>query len=191
MKGIKIFGIGLSRTGTSSLTKALNLLGLRVIHYPSDVITYQELSHGNYKLSILEKYDGITDIVCSPFFVQFDQTYPNSKFILTIRDIESWLVSLESHWASREDYLSHDKTDIRSNIVRFYRAVTYGINSFSKQRLEYVYQRHEIEVREYFVNRPESLLIINITAGDGWQKLCKFLDLPNPEQPFPWENASF
>ena len=30
----KILGIGLSRTGTTSLTRALEILGLRAVHFP-------------------------------------------------------------------------------------------------------------------------------------------------------------
>ena len=32
----KVFGIGLSRTGTSSLYEALTILGIDTIHYPTN-----------------------------------------------------------------------------------------------------------------------------------------------------------
>ena len=35
----KIFGLGLSKTGTSSLGEALNILGINTIHYPFDEAT--------------------------------------------------------------------------------------------------------------------------------------------------------
>ncbi len=54
----KVFGLGLSKTGTSSLTDALNLLGIRSTHYPHDERTYDELRSGNYRLSILEEFYG-------------------------------------------------------------------------------------------------------------------------------------
>jgi len=43
----KIFGLGLSKTGTSSLTDALNLLGVKAVHYPHDQRTYEELRAGS------------------------------------------------------------------------------------------------------------------------------------------------
>lgn len=91
----KVFGIGLSHTGTRSLDKALNILGIKSIHWPLDRKTYRELSNGIYKLSILEKYQAVTDITTVPVYPQLDKTYPGSKFILTIRDKKSWLESME------------------------------------------------------------------------------------------------
>ena len=30
---------------------------------------------------------------------------------------------------------------------------------------------------------------MNICAGDGWERLCEFLDVPVPDVPFPRENV--
>ena len=46
VKKPKIFGVGLSRTGTRSLTQGLQMLGFDAIHYPGDETTYAELSNG-------------------------------------------------------------------------------------------------------------------------------------------------
>ena len=35
---------------------------------------------------------------------------------------------------------------------------------------------------------PEQLLVHHV--GDGWEQLCKFLDKPVPEIPYPRENAA-
>ena len=69
---MKIFGIGLSRTGTKSLSEALGIMGFKTAHYPCDRKTYIELTTGNYTLSILKKFDGITDITAVPFYPQLD-----------------------------------------------------------------------------------------------------------------------
>ena len=100
---MKIFGIGLSRTGTKSLTKALNSLGFNILHYPIDEVTYNELQEGNYKLSILEDCDGITDLTIVSYYAQLDSLFPHSRFILTIRNKEDWLISMKSHWAGKVD----------------------------------------------------------------------------------------
>ncbi|MBC6421767.1 MAG: hypothetical protein GDA43_03165 [Hormoscilla sp. SP5CHS1] len=84
-KRMKVFGIGLSRTGTKSLTEALNMLGINVVHYPNDETTLQELIAGNYEFSLLNSWDGITDITVAPYYAQLDKIYPDSKFILTVR----------------------------------------------------------------------------------------------------------
>ncbi len=70
----KVFGIGLSRTGTTTLTTALQKLGYKALHFPSDGATQNELygffsSDSQFiRLSALEHYDAITDTpVCCTF----------------------------------------------------------------------------------------------------------------------------
>ena len=36
-------------------------------------------------------------------------------------------------------------------------------------------------------NVPEDKLLV-FDCKEGWDPLCKFLDVPVPNQPFPWEN---
>lgn len=182
---MKVFGIGLSRTGTKSLTMALNMLGINVIHYPDNDTILQELITGNYNFSILHDYDGITDITVAPFYAQLDQIFPNSKFILTVRDKESWLKSLESHWAHRPAFNGRENTT-KMQVRRLLRAAVYGTYSFNRERMSYVYDLHYKNVLDYFKDRPESLLVINICQGEGWEKLCPFFNLSQLEEPFPW-----
>ena len=37
---------------------------------------------------------------------------------------------------------------------------------------------------------PDQLVIIDITAGEGWEPLCRFLNRPIPEVPLPKLNDS-
>jgi hypothetical protein len=178
----KVFGIGLSRTGTTSLTEALNMLGIKTIHFPHDQVTYDELRKGNYRLSILEKYQGITDIPVVPYYAQFDKVYPGSKFILTVREIGPWLNSLEDHWRlPRETGLYEEFSD-------FVRTCTYGTIEYNEDRFRYVYETHFRNVCDYFSHRPSDLLVMNIVDGDGWEKLCAFLGFPIPDVSFPHLN---
>jgi hypothetical protein len=184
--GRKVFGLGLSKTGTSSLGDALNRLGVRTIHYPFDERTLEELRGGNYRLSVLEAFQGIVDIPVAPFYAQLDALYPHSKFILTVRERESWLRSCEVHWRLMSEW--------RENFPQFKRfhefisACVYGCTEFSRERFRYVYETHERNVREFFRERPEDLLVLDICAGEGWERLCAFLGLPVPRVPFPHAN---
>ena len=182
---VKVFGIGLSRTGTKSLTKALDLLGFNVMHYPTGKEVFEELTRGNYSFSLLQGYDGITDITVAPFYAQLDRLYPGSKFILTVRDKESWLRSLENHWSHKPAFDDRPGRETRMKIRRFLRAAVYGCYVFNRDRMSYVYDLHYKNVVEYFERRPESLLILDIVAGEGWEKLCPFLNKPIPHVPFP------
>ncbi|MBD2462876.1 hypothetical protein H6G89_17690 [Oscillatoria sp. FACHB-1407] len=188
----KVFGIGLSRTGTKSLTAALYTLGLRTIHYPDDETTLRELSEGNCNFSVLQHYDGITDITTIPYYMQLDKLFPGSQFILTVRDKQAWLDSMERHWSGRpafgdedENQLNIDK-EVHLKIRRFLRAAVYGCYEFNADRLSYVYDLHHKLVLDYFRDRPESLLVLNICGGQGWEDLCQFLGTPVIDQPFPY-----
>jgi hypothetical protein len=46
------------------------------------------------------------------------------------------------------------------------------------------------EIKEYFKDRPDDLLVMNICAGEGWEILCPFLDCGIPKIPFPHKNKS-
>jgi hypothetical protein len=186
-KSTKIFGIGLSQTGTKSLTQALTMLGFNVIHSPDDEVTLKELMGKNYNLSILNDFDGITDIPAAPFYPQLDNLFPGSKFILTLRDKESWLKSLEAQWSAKpvfDDLLSSNETNMQRR--RLLRVAAYGTYTFNKDRFSHVYDLHSKKIVEYFKSRARSLLIINIYAGEGWEKLCPFLNIPVLDTPFPF-----
>lgn len=174
---MKVFGIGLSRTGTTSLNKALNILGIKSIHGPHDPTTKAEYRAGQYSLTILKEYDAITDIPMSVFFPHMDQLFPGSKFILTVRDVGWWLNSMEQHY----------KAVPRGEWKEFIRAATYGCIEFNPDRYAYVYERHLEFVKQYFKDRND-LLIIDICGGPKWEPLCQFLSKPVPDQVFPHLN---
>ncbi len=182
----KVFGIGLSKTGTSSLTEALNLLGIRSAHYPHDERTYDELRNGNYRLSILEEYQGVVDIPVAPYFPQLDGEFPGSKFILTIREKEAWLRSCEVHWRLMMEWW-HNFPQFK-RFHEFISAVVYGAIAFNRGRFAFVYDTHARNARDYFKDRPRDFLVLDICGGEGWEKLCPFLGLPVPDAPFPRAN---
>jgi Sulfotransferase domain len=179
----KIFGIGLSRTGTLSLTSALEMLGIEAVHYPNDVRTQRQLKEGQYSLSLLERVQAVTDIPVSPFYAQFDAVFPKSKFILTTRSTEEWLHSVERHF---QMYVDHQ----RDTFDDFVLACVYGTLRFDAGRFRYVKEVHEENVRRYFSNKPRQLLIVNFLEADSWEPLCAFLDLPVPDEPFPHRNKA-
>jgi len=183
----KVFGIGLSRTGTRSLNRALQTLGFDPLHYPLDHDTYSEMAHGQYDLTMLKYHDGITDITVSAFYAQLDQAYPGSKFILTVRDKESWLNSCENHWRNSSAF--DDSADPEQKrlieIRRFFRATTFGCYDFQPERFVWVYEQHLRAVTEYFRDRPDQLLIMDVCAGDGFEKLAPFMGCDMPCAAFP------
>ena len=62
MRRSKIFGIGLSKTGTSSLTEALEILGFSAVHYPTS-------------LHEIEIYGAAADLLVADTFEMLDTTF--------------------------------------------------------------------------------------------------------------------
>jgi Sulfotransferase domain len=177
----KIFVIGLSRTGTSSLTAALKLLGYRACHYPHDPVTQRELMEGQYNLSVLKDLNALTDIPVAPFYPQLDRIFPGSKFILSTRETGSWLASMENHFRFYVEYNRDPFSD-------FMHACVYGALHFNADRFAYAKEVHEHNVRRYFAGREKDFLVLDVTQGDPWDQLCRFLDRPRPQEPFPRMN---
>jgi Sulfotransferase domain len=180
----KVFGIGLSRTGTRSLARALNLLGIRTIHFPDDDVTFAQLVRGDYELAILDDYDGMTDTPAAAFFPQLDTAFPGSLFVLTTRPRGAWLDSCERLWAYTAEAQEEPCT-------RFVNAALYGTWYFQRERFAYVFDRHVAHAHGYFAGRPRDLLVMDFAGGDGWGELCPFLGVSAPagDVPFPHENS--
>ncbi|UCG35147.1 MAG: sulfotransferase family protein [Candidatus Omnitrophota bacterium] len=165
----KIFGVGLSKTGISSLNEALNILGIKSIHKPREQYL-REKEKGLPYFSTMKGYEGFTDFPCWAIYKELDKLYPTSKFILTVRDPESWFESRKKHYKRRTEEGAKLNWDISENSVS-------------------MMLQHNKEVKEYFKDRPADLLIINIIDGEGWEKLCPFLGKKIPKIPFPKKNV--
>lgn len=182
----KVFGIGLSRTGTRSLAAALNVLGIRAKWYPSDPTTYLELISARFQLTVLNEYDALTDTPVVPYYPQFDRIYPGSKFILTVREKESWLRSCQKHWTSFGfTGAEPPNAPFWRQFACFIDSCVYGCHAFNRERFSSVYDTHVQNVQGYFEGRPQSLLTMNICGGEGWEVLCPYLDCATPDVHFP------
>jgi len=166
----------------------LNILGVESIHQPFYEGMAEELFNGNHKLSVLDFYDGITGITTVPYYKKLDSEYPGSKFILTIRDIDFWLDSIRSQLkkeTNNSENISKDKK-IRLEFRKTLRNKVFGIQNYQTITFLNCYEKHVADVVSHFSDRPDDLLIMNIYAGDGWNKLCPFLDIEKPDTPFPF-----
>src|SRR5882724_3373459 len=178
----KVFCIGLNKTGSTSLHIALTHLGLKSLHANAvehNKQTRRALCEGKPLLHYLDSinyYDAYLDLVDVTWhFDMLDAQYPDSKFILTQRDLSSWISSRTKH--------------IQRNILRRQRGrynghwLTVDVDSWTKE-----WYLHDQKVREYFVSKRHQLLILNICAGDGYKALCPFLNKQPFNETFPWAN---
>lgn len=96
---MKVFGIGLNKTGTTSLGACLERLGYRTKGC-SKKLTRGLLLDGNYEDTnyTVENYDAFQDWPWPLIYQYLDKNWPGSKFVLTLRkDPEKWLKSLKRH----------------------------------------------------------------------------------------------
>ena len=165
---MKVFGIGLSRTGTTSLHIALILLGVPAVHYPSQ--SGSQWLNGDFSSSSTNTFDGFTDIPTSVFYRELHATNPDAKFVYTCRGRERWLDSCERHFSARP-------AKNMSNYGRSARLATYGVLDFNRQRFLNVFDQHEQQVREYFSDYPDQLLIVDLDKGPEMGALSEFLGI--------------
>jgi hypothetical protein len=188
MRQGKVFGIGLSRTGTKSLAAALSMLGIRACWFPHDRRTHRQLRSGDFRLRILNEYDALTDTPAAAYYPQFDKLYPGSRFVLTVRDRDEWLASCRQNWGRRGRRLISVVSPQWRKFGAFIDTAVYGCELYDEERFGYVFDTHIYNVRHYFAQRSWDLLVMDLPAGDGWEKLCSFLDVAMPHTPFPSVN---
>ena len=180
----RVFCIGLNKTGTSSFHAAMEVLGLRSLHgggpdWGGDKVNQavrEALAEGRPLLSGIDPvFDAFSDIgQLSAHFDLLDQQYPDSRFVLTVRPIDAWIDSRRRH--------------VERNIARGEAGEYHGTFLIvDEKRWRREWHNHVEGVREYFVDRSR-FLELDLTAGAGWEPLCKLLQVPEPSVPFPWAN---
>lgn len=172
----KIFGIGLGRSGTTSLAHALTVLGYKTLHFPQS-------------MEQIDRHEASDDLTVASRFKELDQKYPGSKFILTVRELDSWVSSCLWHYQKNWGGLTRPepaKSFCMESGLKIYGA---GVGR-NIQPIDLVTgsARHLQDVMLYFRGREKDLLVLDIVGGDGWERLCKFLDKPTPNSPFPNSN---
>ncbi len=165
---MKIFGIGLERTGTTSLAAAMRLIGFSTHHFPRTTNDINEADFSN-------------DITVACRFRELDTLYPGSKFVLTVRDEEAWLDSC-ARWYGRlaDEHILDFAAMASADKI-------YGSEFFDRELWRIGRWQHEQAVHDYFSGRPGDLLVLDICGGQGWEALLPFLAGALPA--FPRENV--
>jgi len=173
----KVFGIGFHKTATTSLANALYTLGYNVTGYFG--VNDPDISRNAYKraFNLAERFDAVQDTPWPVLYKDLDIRFPGSKFILTVRPSNRWIRSVVKHF--KNHYIpAHEWI--------------YGVESALGNEEIYIrrYETHNREVLKYFKGRPQDLLVMDITKGDGWGILCPFLGEEIPPFAFPAQNTA-
>lgn len=160
------------------MDKALSLLGYRVTggNWTRDPeVARVALDRA---LELVPQYDAFQDNPWPMLYKEMDNAFPGSKFILTLRDPQKWVASIVKNFGT-------DVTPMREWIY----GKGYGYPKGNEALYVERFERHNLEVLDYFRDRKQDLLVMNLTEGDGWEKLCPFLGIQVPAEPFPRANV--
>ena len=197
---MKVFGAGFGRTGTMSLKIALEKLGTgpcyhmrEVITHPSHIKLWYDISRGenpNWN-RLFSGFNSAVDFPVCLFYEQLINKFPDAKFILTLRDFDTWYISTANtiykvpsilpDWFKVVVYPIRMFIDMQVNLIW----VGLFKNKFSdRESTKLIYYEHIECVKK--IIPTEKLLIYNVK--EGWGPLCEFLDVEVPGIPFPKVN---
>ncbi|KAI1259191.1 hypothetical protein F5Y18DRAFT_313268 [Xylariaceae sp. FL1019] len=208
----RVIGAGWSRTGTKTLNEALTILldgpvhdsGIQSLGGPLNQITtwlqIMDLAPKVKSFSDQKKLDWLISSVIDGYVATMDcpaaaltpeimRVYPDAIVIATTRDYESWwrsmqyLNSMMATWYLPIVVLCLYKSQMYGAWMAKFGAIMewrYGQEKIEQDTL----QKHEQHLRD--VVPPERLVWYNVC--EGWEPLCRILNVPIPDVPFPHNN---
>jgi hypothetical protein len=182
VRATKVVGVGLPKTGTTSLGYCFRRFGFKHRSYDMDLALQVKRNHLDPALKEAENYEALEDWPWFLIYKELDQRFPGSKFVLTLRrDVGTYVRSLQGH---------HEREGIRrdSFVKPYWWDEVFGVepSKWDYGQSAERYERHNREVREYFADRIDTdLLIVCWENGDDWARLSRFLNKRQPDEPFP------
>jgi len=203
---VKYFCVGRNKTGTTSLKKSFEDLGFIVGNQRKGEKLFDKyFFDGEYThiINYCRSAEVFQDVPFSHFEVieHIDKAYPNSKYILTIRDnSDQWYNSLTKFHSklfgkngripSYEDLEKaiYIRKGFQLNTIKAHG--TTPAAPYDKEIMCKHYEAHNKSVIEYFKDRPQDLLVINLSDRQAYQKFIDFIEVDSPFDAFPWENKT-
>ncbi|KAF4899781.1 Non-reducing polyketide synthase PKS12 [Colletotrichum fructicola] len=195
-----------------ALNSALEELGYKVFSFQAMWPNWEETIplwteaieakyHGRCKPYGREEFDkllGDYDVVKCPHALLFAEdlaaAYPEARIIVSKRDYEPWRASMEKTvFKLRRSLvfrLLHPLDPFRAAWWPFLRLImdtAYGGWAEADPGRK-PYDEHHARIEAITRETPERMLVFS-GPKDGWVPLCKFLDVPAPETPYPWTNS--
>lgn len=175
----KVFCVGLSKTGTKTLARCLEILGYDHFGWREGLTERVLTGSVEEAFEIADSHESFDDWPWPALYLELDERYPDARFILTVRrDVDTWFRSLVAH-ADRVGPTAE-------------RRLTFGCDhpEDDEKEVKRLYERHNREVRSHFRDRPGKLVELCWEAGSGWEDLCGFLGEPVPAVSLPHENRT-
>jgi hypothetical protein len=192
---LKVVGAGFGRTGTLSLKNALEKLGfapcyhmMEVFPRPDHVRMWHRLAFENaidWDL-LFRDFQATVDWPSARWWREIAAHYPEAKVLLSVRDPEAWYKSMIDTIYQPMKWPVPDSVPelvrLQNEMAR--KAIleeTFDNRFEDKAHAIEIFNRHTQEVRDTI--DPARLLVFDVK--EGWAPLCRFLEVPIPDQPFP------
>lgn len=202
---LKIIGAGFGRTGTMSTFTALNQLGFPCYHMVEVIMNKANKTHLDFWNNVAntpagqqhnwdEVFKNYTATVDNPgccVWKELLQAYPDAKVILTLhpRGPEAWYESTidtiyftENVWQFKFLALFTSFAKKMSNMSR--KLIWQRSHKGTMDNKAAALARYQEHIDEVKATVPADRLLI-FTVDQGWEPLCAFLGVPQPESKFP------
>ena len=197
-KRMQVLALGMSRSGTESLRRALQILGYDHVFHGFDMIESIPMSSKSWVLlgrrkfaiqnpvtgdsgisredfdALLGHCEAVTDQPPSIFAAELINAYPEAKVILNHRDVDSWYRSSVNAFMGLQSWL-------RSNVQIWIHPTLYWDARYAYEVFQpyfhgsfvhhgkWVYEEHSAKVR----GLVPSERLLEWTVADGWEPLCR------------------
>jgi hypothetical protein len=193
-----VIGTGLPRTGTASLKRALEYLLGGPCHHMSTVPGHpfdlgpdwdRALDGGASQVDWAQAFEGYVapvDWPASQFWPELAAAYPDATILLSERDSPRlWWESMDQTVLKVARKIQAPGWDQGRDLVRLLECLTGTSDWDHPELLEKAYTAHSSLVRQNI----DPTRVLTWKPGDGWEPLCRTLDLEPPNEPFPWLNT--
>ena len=191
---LKIIGAGFGRTGTLSLKKALEQLGcgpcyhmFEVVERPDHIARWHRLAFEGVMDwdALFADFQSTVDWPAARFWHELAECYPTARVLLSVRDPEAWYKSMtDTIFEALQMPIPTSGSEPRRLQMQMARKLVlqdiFG-GSIEKSHAIAVFNRHNDEVKQAF--GPDRLLVFDVK--EGWEPLCRFLEVAEPNEPFP------
>ena len=195
---LELIGAGLGRTGTLSLKAALERLGVGPCYHMIEVLRAPE--RGQHWLegaqtgshdwdAIFHGYRSALDWPTAAYWRELAERYPDAKVLLSLRDADRWHDSVMNtlYLMMTKDPPEQAPETLQDFARAMYALIfekTFGGRLEDRTHATRIFEAHNQAVIDAV---PASRLLV-YRPGDGWDPLCRFLDVPVPDEDFPHRN---